>query len=73
MADNGNGSNGWNETEVSNQESIADRTGPAGDGYDPPYPYAKGRRLKIITSNSPTVAAKVRLKNTNKTRRWKRD
>ena len=61
------------EISVSNQESIQDRHGPASEGYDPQYAVAKGKRLKIVTSNSPTIAAKMKLKNTTKPRRWKRD
>lgn len=57
-----------NEVDVSNQES---RGGP-GRMTDPQYPVAKGKRLKIVTSNAPVVAAKIKPKHTKKAT-YKRD
>jgi hypothetical protein len=58
-----------NEVSASNQESVswdseADRPGGS---RDPQGPYnTKNKKLKIVTSVSPNVAAKPKLKNTKK-------
>ena len=57
-----------NEVDASNQESVSWESEPdrPGGSRDPQDPYAKGKRLKIITSVSPAMAAKPKLKNTKK-------
>lgn len=57
-----------NEVSAGNQEDV----GRAGGSRDPQYSVAKGRRLRIVTSVSPTIAAKPKPKKTKKPA-YKRD
>jgi hypothetical protein len=51
-----------NEIDSSNKESVRR---PAST-IDPKYPVAKGKGLRIVTSNSPTIAAKIKPKKAGK-------
>jgi hypothetical protein len=58
----------YNDMDANNQESVSwdSESDRPGGSRDPQEPYAKNKRLKIITSVSPTIAAKPKLKNTKK-------
>jgi hypothetical protein len=57
-----------NEINASNQESVSWDTEPdrPGGSRDPQLPYAGSKRLRIVTSVDPTLAARPKLKYTKK-------
>ena len=58
--------NAFNEVNVSNEESRP------GGTIDPKYEVAKDKGLRIVHSDSPTIAAKLKPKKTHK-QIYKRD
>ena len=54
---------GFSEVSVSNQRDVSSR--PSGT-IDPKYSVAKGKGLRIVHSDSPTIAAKLKPKKTRK-------
>jgi hypothetical protein len=63
-----------NEVDASNQESVSYDSDPGrvGGSRDPQYAVAKNKKLKIIKSVDPTIAAKPKAKHTKKPQ-YKRD
>lgn len=52
----------YNEVDASNQED----SGRTGGSRDPQYSVAKGKKLRIVHSVHPTIAAKIKLRKTKK-------
>jgi len=64
----------YDEVSASNQESVGDdkELDRSGGSRDPQYDYKPGKKLRIVKSVDPTVAAKIKLRQTKKPR-YKRD